>query len=54
MKMSLETFLDITKVIRMLYGVEASTKFFETNSEEFLGKKMDAKTLNNINPDDTI
>lgn len=41
MKLTLDDFLHLTKVLRMLYGVQLATYFFETNFEEFTGIKLD-------------
>lgn len=37
MKISIEQFLDTTKVIRMLYGVEIAKSYFEKNLDTFFG-----------------
>lgn len=38
---SLDTFLTLVKVLRMLYGVEPAMEFFEKNLEEFTGFNLD-------------
>lgn len=39
MKLTLNEFLDNVKVIRMLYGVQIATAYYEKNIEEFFGKE---------------
>jgi hypothetical protein len=35
--LTLDEFLDLVKVFRMLYTIEVATRFFEENLEEFTG-----------------
>lgn len=41
-KWTLQEFTDVTKVIRMLYGVQSATFFFEKNFEEMTGLQLNA------------
>lgn len=45
-KITLSEYMDLTKVIRMLYGVNVATIFFEQNFKEFTG--VDINTLSNL------
>ena len=45
-KITLSEYMDLTKVIRMLYGVNVATVFFEQNFKEFTGS--DINTLSNL------
>lgn len=45
-KITLSDYMDLTKVIRMLYGVSVATTFFEQNFKEFTG--ADINTLSNL------
>lgn len=40
MKISYSEFLDTVKVLRMLYGVNVATVYFERNFEEFTGNPI--------------
>lgn len=42
--MDFDRFLDFTKVIRMIYGLDAATKFFEKNIKNY-DKLIDIKSL---------
>jgi len=60
-EMTLSEFYDMTRCVRMIYGIEPATRFFETNIEEFTGfalsdliKKVVKKNVpieKNIQPD---
>jgi len=51
-KVSISDFLDIVKVIRMLYGIDPAKTFFEKNMLNFTG--YEPKDLHRLGKVDTI
>lgn len=51
-KWTLQEYTDMTKVIRMLYGVEEARRFFEKNFEEMT--KLELKALQKLTARDNM